>query len=373
MEYKRSGLKSRGLLLLAIMVSLNLPAQQLLNKDCRIVMKGSVYFVVQDMKLINDGEIIVGNSSVIFTGDESTSIGGTSLTHFNNVFIKKAFGKAVELHQNISVAGILAMRNGNLLLNNQRLDLGTTGSIVGESSQSYITGTGGSVLANRILATPPTAFNAGNIGVAITSPVALGKIFIERKHRPETLPGGVQSIQRSFTISTAVKYGLNAELRFYYLDEELAGAYETELNIWTGSDISNSWILAGKDASDMSNNWVSKKGLDRMGRFTLASTGIIFKEKSVTKSSMKNTLTSKPFVNVYPNPSRNKCLLEFFSPEKKQSTIKLYDQWGRVLEQKSITYLNGMNRIVWDLEKFAAGTYVIADNAGYINEKIVKQ
>jgi hypothetical protein len=240
-----------------------------------LVFTGNASITIQDGGLVNNGTLTAGNGTVLFTGtaaSTSSTIGGSSTTTFNHLTIDKTSNDVV-LNGNIAVNGNLTMQAGNLQLNNYTLDLGSgAGTIVGESNSTRITGlTGGSVNKTAVL-DAPAAVNPGNIGVEITSAANMGSTLISRGHKQQTSAGGGLSIDRYFDITPATNSGLNATLKFYYFDNELAGRNKAELNQWTSADGGTTWTLLGSDQADVSADWVLKNNLGQFARTTLAST-----------------------------------------------------------------------------------------------------
>jgi len=352
-----------------------LAAQDMRINGCYFIMNGQVQLVLHNAGINNNGSFIAGNGTVLFTGNQSSPIAGRDTTVFNNVVISKPAAQ-VELQQDIAVHNTVDMKNGRLLLNNHMLDLGTTGSIKGEDNQTYITGTsGGRVRVAKNATTAPNALNPGNIGIELTSGSAPGNLVIERKHVQETLYGGIQSIHRSFTITglkTPVNGPMDIQLRFYYLDHELAGTDESTLNLWTGSDITNGWTQLGNDGINTTMNWVVKTGLEKLGKFTLAGdAGSSSSSNKGYRPVLTPTILSRP--KVLPNPTGGKFTLVFYSNVSAAIQLKLYSRQGQLLQQRSVQASTGINTVQWDISAYGAGTYIITDNTGAIKMKAVKQ
>jgi Secretion system C-terminal sorting domain len=363
--------------LLFVVLPVELTAQNMRINGCQVIMNGPVQLVLHNAGLINNGYFTRVDGAIRFTGSQTVIIAGGNAFTLGNVVIGKSPGNMVELQQDIFVTGNLSMKGGNLLLNNRTLNLGSLGSIVGEGSQSYITGTnGGRVLVSRNVQTIPIALNPGNIGVELTSTTKPGLLVIERKHESEVLTNGNISVHRSFTITGNSQFPFNATLRFYYLDEELNNNNEADLTIWTNSDVGNFLTPIGKDGSDVAANWVEKNQLTRWGYFTLAapggSTELLRRGKNFERSiaAARLMMTS---IQVYPNPATDQFKLVFSSGEKKDAVLSLYDQSGKLLQQKKIRCQEGINNVLWSLRNYVAGIYLVTDDTGTINVRVVKQ
>lgn len=372
----RTYLPHKFLQLAIILLPVGLSAQGLYNKGASLILNGPVQLVLHNASFINEGFLKAGNSTVAFTGSEAVHIAGSTTFPFHRVIIRKSPGTTLQLQQDITVNNTITMDGGMLLLNKQTLFLGSSGSIVGESSLSHITAPqGGRIFLTRKVTSPLSAFNPGNIGVELTTAVAPGLIAIERRHLQETLINGIQSIQRSFNISIEKNTGQDAILRFFYLDAELAGKDETGLALWRGSDISHSWTLLGSNGNDPLDNHVVFEGIDRWGQFTLAEAdGLMITNNASRKTPSLAGSSARVNVQVYPNPVRNIFRLKLYSNEEKMGVISLYDQAGHLLEQKKIHCRTGINNIPWDLGNYAAGMYyLVFETMGQKRIKIIKQ
>ena len=98
----------------------------------------------------NNGVFVANNSTVNFVGTIATSIGGTTVTNFNNLNLNST--QTVSLANPIQVSGILSLNNTQLSLNNNTLTInnpsliaithGASGFIMSETNA----GTNGSIL-----------------------------------------------------------------------------------------------------------------------------------------------------------------------------------------------------------------------------------
>jgi hypothetical protein len=270
------------------------------------------------------------------------------------------------------------MVRGNLNLNNFDLNLGNTGTIINERHNCNILGpTGGRITVIRTMKNPD-AENPGNIGVEITSPVNLGTVTIIRTHIPQLLQSGGQSIQRSFNIIPSTNSGLDVSLKIFYLDNELNGAVENDLQLWSSSGINTFPTLIGRDANDINANWVSKSELDQMGVFTLAGGGIAGDGETMGAnhfgSGSTETVIEKTSMQIFPNPSHNKFTIEFKNSLERDVTFKLIDQNGHLLQKKKVYCQKGINLIQWDIGNYPAGVYfLVAEKMGRRNIKILKK
>jgi hypothetical protein len=309
------------------LLPLSLHAQVLrLEPGVQVVAQGAPVLVLNNISLMHNGSFVPDSSTVLFTGDQASSIEGAQPVFFHNLSI----GRVVQVYNSISVAGQISMDGGNLQLNTYTLDLGSTGSIMGERNGSSIQG---KVTATAFLSAPQEV-NPGNIGVAFTSPSNLGTTTITRGN--VSLADG--SIQRYFDISPENNTHLQASLRFYYLAEDLGGIAKKELNLFQ----QDGWVCLGRDAADDTAQWVMKNNIDRLQRFTLA------------KGPVEGSL-----VQIYPNPAHDVFSIRLYSPTDQAGTVCLYDGGGRLVGLKEIHCQVGSNTIQWRVTGLAAGMYYV--------------
>ncbi|MBL7718415.1 MAG: T9SS type A sorting domain-containing protein [Flavipsychrobacter sp.] len=237
----------------------------------QVVVSGNAFLVLSNCDLHQDGTFAPGTGTVKFSGSSAaTGIYGSNVGLYN-MTLDEATSDVV-LNTDVSVSNNLNMLSHHVELNNFNLDLGTTGTIVGEGNASYITGlTGGWVLRTETLNAPTNA-NPGNIGIELTTPGNLGTTLIRRGHVQQTGTLSGIGIARYFDfLPSSGNASLNAALNFHYLDHELIGITESELAMSARDVPMGYWNLLGVDNLDMANNVLTKNGIDTLGRFTLTS------------------------------------------------------------------------------------------------------
>jgi hypothetical protein len=335
------------------------------SSGMNLVATGDLKLVFHDAGLLNNGRFVAGNSTVLFTGDVAAQpvyIDGSSPVAFHHVVISRP--SDVRLNNNISVTGNITLNDGNLQLNNHVLDLGRTGTIVGERNEARITDDkgGGKIKAIAMLYAPIN-INPGNIGVSVTSAASLGETVIVRGHVQQPGFYSKPAIHRYYEITPAINSNLQATLKFHYLDAELDDNNENELSVFSRTGLAGNWQAKGKDNNDVRTNWVVKTHLDQLHSFTLA--------KSINSNRLPGAQAA---IQVFPNPTPDRFTVSVYSPEEKDAGIILYDALGRVLERKKIRCEVGMNTISWNISKYASGTYHLRfENIEAERVKIVKQ
>ena len=245
-------------------------SQGIINSSgTHLVPSGSVYIVINNAGFRNDGTFTDAGGTVTFTGTTATAnsfIQGTGITVFNNLALNKTTN-GILLKGNIAVNGTLDLLNGDsIFLNNYIIDLGNTGSISGEVESRRITGlTGGYIQATRTM-NAPSGYNPGNLGIEITSAANLGSTIIRRGHQQQS----EEFINRYFDVIPINNSSLNATIKFYYFDAELAGISAANLAIFSSNNGGINWVNHGYDGLNNVLKYVTKAGFDQLDRFTLS-------------------------------------------------------------------------------------------------------
>ena len=231
---------------------------------------GNTDLVLKNTQFTNDGTFSAGAGTFHITGDGTdaqSAIGGSSTTTFYNLKINKS-SNGSQLNQQIQVDNELQMITGNLDLNNNDLQLGSSnGLITGESTSSYIHGSSGGEVIKTIDLNAPNDENPGNIGVSITSTANLGSTTIYRGHVVQDV-NGETSIERYYDIVPTNNTGLDATLQFYYLDHELNGINEGSLAPFEHDGVEWTEYLAND--ANQTTNFVEAIGIDALYFWTLA-------------------------------------------------------------------------------------------------------
>ena len=174
----------------------------------------------------------------------------------------------IQLSQMIQVDNELQMTSGNLDLNNNDLQLGSSnGTITGESVASYIHGSSGGEVIKIVDLNAPNDENPGNIGASISSSANLGSTTIYRGHVVQDV-NGETSIERYYDFVPTNNTGLDATLQFYYLDHELNGIPENDLSPFEHDGVEWTEYLAND--ANQTTNFVEAIGIESFYFWTLA-------------------------------------------------------------------------------------------------------
>lgn len=262
-------MKSKLFLLLSLFFDYAMSAQLTITPGAQFSITGNMQLVLENSDFINNGTFTTGNSRVILSGDNISSISGNQPVQFYELEVNKKNTASVVLEREVGITQRLLFSSGFLLLNRFNVDLGTTGHLDGENETRRVYGpSGGEVLFNVNL-NSPTNSNPGNLGVFITSDKDLGNVTIRRGHQSQVNnPGTGNSILRYYAIIPANNTNLNARLRFTYFNQELNGVDENSLVLFESQDAIN-WTKLGSTSKDIVLNFVEKTNINNFGRFTL--------------------------------------------------------------------------------------------------------
>ena len=231
-----------------------------------VTTKGNSVITLSNAKFSNNGTFAGISGTVLIMGNGSntnTTIAGTGTTTFNNLTINKTANNA-QLNQNIAVTGNLTLTSGGVSLSTGNIDFGSTGSLLNETGTNRVFGTGGYLQATAALNAPNNS-NPANLGAIITSTANLGSTVIKRAHAPFLLNGN--GINRSFDIVPTNNTGLNASLKFIYLDAELNGNVEAKLALWRSTDAGINFT-ALPSTNDATNNFIQSTGISSFALFS---------------------------------------------------------------------------------------------------------
>ena len=235
-----------------------------------IKLDSGVVVELNNTNLIVDGTLqqSPGDGTFLFTGAMATSISGSSLPIFDKLLVARGTGNTLSLLHPVSVVSQVMFTSGLLDLNNNNLNLGSTGLLINESDSSRIIGPlGGEVIATATL-NGPSGANPGNLGAIITSTQNLGNTTVSRGHQSQVIGGTGMSILRYFDIAPTNDVSLNAGLTLQYFDAELNGLDADSLKMWSSSNDSN-WTDLGYTDRDTSLHYVDLTGIDSFSRWTL--------------------------------------------------------------------------------------------------------
>lgn len=257
--------------LLATLLPLALNAQLQIGPGTNFRSNAATYIVLNNTGFMYNTNTQVLDNFFKFTGNTDAFISGTNLPIFSTIQIAKTGTGKLILQRNINIFQSVAFQSGLFDLTDHYVNLGTNALVNGENETAKFTGNLGEVIIIPTL-NAPNGVNPGNLGAIFTSSANLGTVIIRRGHKSQTSNGAGSSILRYYNIEPANNTGLNATLRFSFLEAELNGLLESSLTMWKSSNNTN-WQNAGFTSRNTIANWVELTGINNFSRWTLSSPG----------------------------------------------------------------------------------------------------
>lgn len=266
-------MKNYFLFIITGLVTSSLFGQLRITAGAQWITSGAPVIILNDIDLINDGTMLSGSSTVKFTGNTSTNIGGSTGGSFYDIEMAKTGNNKVSMMNNINVKNRVAFTSGLLDLNNNNLSLSDIGYLFNETENSRITGNNGGEVSITVPANAPAGFNPGNLGAIITSAANLGFVTIRRSHNSQSGSGLTGSIKRYFNITPSNNMALDATFRYHYFDTELNGQSENSLRMFKSIDGGTNWMDQNFTTRNTVNNYVENSGINIFSRWTLSAPG----------------------------------------------------------------------------------------------------
>jgi hypothetical protein len=297
----------KKILLLYKILFLSLPAfaQLTISTGTQWVSGGNVNVVISNIDLVNNGTFSAGNSSMKFTGNQNSTIAGTSLPIFSILEVAKTNNAKINLGRNINVGFSINFISGLLDLNNNNILLNPAAYLAGESENTRITGINGGFVEITQNLNGPLSANPGNLGATLTSTANLGNVIVRRGHVPQTGTGLSGSIQRYYSITPQNNSALNATLRLKYFDVELNGQNENILVTYQSNDNGLNWTNLSQNTRNENADYIEKNGLASLSLQTLGNdsssgpvSGLVFNATRKKTSEVQLTWSTATETNM---------------------------------------------------------------------------
>lgn len=191
------------------------------------------------------GTFTNSQSSIFRLNGNLQQLNGTNTLSFWNLTVGSFFNpiaQKIGLNQNIVVRNQLSLEGlGYINLNGKFIDLGATGTLLGETNENRIReeASGGYIQAtNR---TNP--FNIGGLGISLRSDANLGQITVRRGHDLYVGSTG-NSLKRYFDIKATNPIPNSTTLFFQYFSGEVTQRDLSSLGLHSSEDVGKTWTSA---------------------------------------------------------------------------------------------------------------------------------
>ncbi len=208
---------------------------------------------------VNNGAFTANGNTVNFNGSGSQTISGSSATTFNNLTVSNATGLAMS--NDNAVNGVLALTSGDITVAATKI---LTMPASGTSSGGF----------DVIGSVKRTGFVSGGSALSFGNP--FNSIKIDSGTAPTDIVVNLtKAAPGAFPSAVLRTYGItpnggspNATVRLHYLDGELNGNAEGQLDLWRFNG--SVFVDEQQSARDAVNNWVEKNNITTFSDWTLA-------------------------------------------------------------------------------------------------------
>ena len=303
-KIKNQDMKKFLILYKILFVSLPAFAQVTISPGTEWINSGNISVVFNNLDFVNNGTFSGSGSTTRFTGNQNSTISGSSVFPFGILEVAKTNGAKVILGKDVSIGSSINFITGLLDLNNYNIQLASTAYLAGESETTRIIGPSGGYVEITQHLNAPFGSTPGNFGAIITSSANLGDVVIRRGHLPQNGTGLSNSIQRYYSIVPQNNAGLNATLRLKYFEAELNGQNENAAVIYQSNDGVN-WTNISQTSRNANANYVEKTGVNSLSLQTLANdvvsgpvSGLVFNAKRKKPTEAELTWTTATETNM---------------------------------------------------------------------------
>ncbi len=221
---------------------------------------------LRDVSWQQNGTYLDAQATLRITGTADTAdqrLASDTLLLLSVLHLDKSAG-GLQLAAPLTITDSLHFGGGLLALSGGDITLQANAVLAGESEASRLVG-GGQVSITQPLSAPAAA-EPGRLGALLTSDANLGAVTVVRTHAPVEIGGG-QSIRRSYRLVPTLDEGLGATVAFRYLDAELNGNAEADLEVYALRP--EGWEVLPVSTRDTLGNVLEVAELDRLGTFAI--------------------------------------------------------------------------------------------------------
>jgi hypothetical protein len=196
------------------------------------------------------------------TGPQTLKTSRTSST-FGTIAMNNtaslAANQTLTISQNMLVSG-LSFTSGSIVTGSNIIDLGTSGTVTGETSGNKVVG---KLKSTKTLATN-TEISFGGIGLTLNSVnTAAGSTVVVRTTGTGLVgyDASRKSIKRQFSITPAVNSGLNATMNFSYFTDELNGISAISLGLTKSTNGGITWVSQAGSSVNTTSKVITLTGI----------------------------------------------------------------------------------------------------------------
>lgn len=235
--------------------------------NAQLLNTGSEFHITGNIMNNTANNLFAGDlGKTVLDGNSKQYINGDSIS-FYQLTINNTYDTSLILNSSIKINSQLILNDGSILLNRNNIDLGGSGTLIGENDTSKIFGDSGYIQATTYINNINIDSNLAGLGLHLGTTDNLDNTFIQRGHKKQNVSNG--SIYRYYKLYPTIP-GIIDSIKVDYLSSEIDTLNESDLGIW--AFLTAPWKKMPGSQIDVSNNFASA------GNYTLDSSIITISE-----------------------------------------------------------------------------------------------
>ena len=345
----------------------------LTGTSLKLTNSGGVKLVLDNANYENNASdsSLQGESDLILTGSNQTTMGGLFANNFQKLQINKQENSVLLGHE-LTVSQELSLVSGLIDIGAHSLNMGNA-NLRGGSDNSYVQTSGTGVL-KRNLTNGDQLFPVGNISynpAILTNTGTTNDTVIIRVIDNVTADGtgfgntlSLPFVKRSWSVETNKPSGENkVSMRFHWDKSHEVNGFNDSSSFVVRHDGANWERLGGTLGNVLNKSTHTVHGISQFSTFSISSHALL----------VSNVLPR--LIKTYPNPFTTVFTIEIASKIAEKAKISVYGINGQLLIESTFDLNIGINTVELNqLSQLAAGTYVFAveTNNQVISKKIMK-
>lgn len=343
------------------------------GSSIKIINSGDVKFLLHNTNYENNAadSTFQGESELILTGSNQTTMGGVFANNFQKLQINKS-GSAVMLGHILNVSNQLMLTSGNIDIGSNNINLGTA-DLIGGSDESYVK-TSGSGVMKRYLTTGDNIFPVGNASynpaVLTSNSLTTSDTFNVRVIDNVTHDGtGIGNtiplpfVKRSWDIGETTQGGDNISVGLHWDEQHGINSF-SNINSFIVRHDGNGWEkMGGQLGSEFAKNSHAIHDIENFSTFSISSHPELV-------SNILHRINK-----IYPNPVISNLTIEIASKLEEKANLRIYAINGSFITENIIQLTIGLNTIQMNnLSHLKAGSYIICveTNQQVYSKKFIK-
>jgi len=275
----------------------------------------NVFINLDDTNINNEGALRTPSSTLIINGTQTISLQGAGIYELHRLVLNST--DVLSIEQNILLNEQLIFNQGRVNLNDSRVDLGeVSGELIGETDDNYLFADGSGFIVKPFNFDLPTDLDPGNLGLSLSSSENLGASELIRAHEVLSLPGGAQSIRRSYEVSTATPNNDAVNITAYYRNHE-ADPRMTVPVIWQIDENRTSPLAPQSQSVD-----------PLKGNLVVSDTRLINAIFTIGEDSPEIDVSSIPTAFTPNGDGRNDTFIIPFLTSQPDALVMIFSRWG---------------------------------------------